>query len=250
MPATVTLDVVGWLGELQTDLDAALADLLQICRASGTKTYAETVSEHQVGIATVILENADGLGETAPERAARNCFLNAIGKFISFLDKLIANQRMVTDGVVITRTLVGEEEVKAYVNEYLGDQITKVARDRSLSNPKKMACFQVTDLVQTTALAYFELRRTLEHHQDTPQQDLEVPIMRIAFFADDKEIVEIPAVLQPGQGMEMRTLIDRNIYQAGKKIILTPEVAQGLVFTLRNVLAPEVFQASVASDKP
>jgi hypothetical protein len=244
---SVTLDPAAWLAELQTDLDAALADLIQICSASENKNYAETVSEHRVGIARILLENPEALGETAPERAARACFLGGIGKFISFLDKLIANQRIVRNGITITRALNGEDEIRSYVNECLDRQIKEVASDRSLTNPRKLGCFQVAELVKTTALAYFELRRALEHHQDAPQQDFSFPMMRIGFFVDDSEILELPAECGPGQTINMRTITDRRNCPAGRRIILTPEDAHALLFTLRNILAPELFRACVES---
>ena len=107
---SVTVDLTGWLGRFQTEVDASLADLAQVCSAAERQTYADNLGSHKFGITRLVLAHAPQLGENAAERASRACFLAAIGKFISFLDKLIASQRTTKEGVAITRDIAGKAE--------------------------------------------------------------------------------------------------------------------------------------------
>jgi hypothetical protein len=135
----VSVDLTGWLAELQRDLDAALADMMRVLRASDENTY---IPSHRIGVMDVVMSNPDGYADTAPGRATRACFLTCIGKFVGYMDKLIASQRLKREGIGITRDLDSEEDLKVYCDEYMKDMVAKVARDQSLTNPKKLDCFQ------------------------------------------------------------------------------------------------------------
>ena len=68
--------------------------------------------------------------------------------------------------------------------EHLEFEATQVAKDQSLTNPKKIACFAGANAdVLDTALEYFALRRTLEHHQDVPEKELVIHIYRAALVS-------------------------------------------------------------------
>ncbi len=242
--ADYTIDLTGWLGDVQRNLDACLADLAQVCNAAERQTYAENLAAQRFGVSRLVLNHAPQLAENASERAARTCFLQAIGQFIGFLDKLIASRRAVDAGITITRNIVGNEDLEAYMVEYMDAQIAIVARDQSLSNPKKIDFFNGLDAtIRTTALQYFQLRRTMEHHQDTTTADLTYSIRRIALFVEDKEVRELPYTVEAGQRVEMRVLTEERKYPAGTKIVLSPEDAYDLVVTLRHFIVPEVFRA-------
>jgi hypothetical protein len=240
----------GWLGEFQREADAALADLMQICQAAQQNAYASEEA-HKMGIVTVVLPNMDTAEATAPSRAARTCFLTSIGKFVSFLDRLIASQHLMKEGVKITRNLEGEEQIKAYLDEYMKGKIGQVARDQKLSNPKKIDAFTVLPpLLRDAALEYFQLRRALEHHQDIPDRDLNVPITRIGFFADDQEITQVPHIVHGGQRMDARVMTESSTFKAGEKIVLTPEDVYGIIVMFRLNIAPEIFRVHLESMNP
>lgn len=168
----IAKDIANWLGQMQQEMDGCLADLAQVSVASERKHYADNLAALQFGVTRLILEHPERLEAKAPERAARACFLLAIGKFISFLDKLIASQRVSKDGISINRNL-SIDDLQNYVNEYMEERIAKVAKDTSLTNPKKIARFPAANaIIRDTALEYFELRRALEHHQDVPEKEL------------------------------------------------------------------------------
>jgi hypothetical protein len=248
---SVSVDLTGWLGEFQREADAALADLMQIREAAQQKAYASEGTNHKMGVVTVVLPNMDAAEATAPARAARTCFLTCIGKFASFLDRLLASQQLMKEGVKITRNLEGEEQIKAYLDQYMKEKIGQVARDQKLSNPKKIAAFTgLPPFLLGAALEYFRLRRALEHHQDIPDQDLNVPITRIGLFADDQEIEQVPHILHGGQRLDARIMTELRIFKAGEKIVLTPEDVYGIIVMLRLNIVPEIFRVHLESLNP
>jgi hypothetical protein len=239
----VTMNITNWLGQMQQEMDGCLADLAQVSVASERKNYAANLAALQFGVTRLILEHPERLEAKATERAARACFLSAIGKFISFLDKLIASEGVSKDGIFINRNL-SIDNFQNYVTEYVEERIAKVAKDTSLTNPKKIECFAAANaMIKDTAVEYFTLRRALEHHQDVPQKELLVHVHRMALVVDDVEITALPHNIHKGQILGVRILREERRYSAGVKITLSPQDAHDLVFTMRNVLAPGIFRA-------
>jgi len=247
---TITADLSGWIFELSRELDGIVADMANICVAVQQKTYEANLDIFRAGITRVIFENPDQLSERAPARAARICFLSAIGHFISFLDKLIASQKYSKEGIKIVKDLAGTEELMTYVEEYISQQIHKVAADKTLNNPKKLDAFAGIDPAsRATCLALFELRRTLEHHQGIPRNDLTVLVKRAVLYVDDQEVKELSFKITEGQKLEVRVISWQRFFVAGVKIALSPQDAYDLVFTIRNFLAPEIFGVHLEAEK-
>jgi hypothetical protein len=157
LAADIRVDLTGWFNNFQYETDAALGDMLQLCTASQEKRYSNTGLNH-VGVFSVVIQNADVLGESAPQRAARNSFVSAMCRFSGFLDRLIASQRLVKNGVSASRELNGEAEVFAYVAECFEETVIEVAQDKGLNVPKKIDCFPGIDrVVREMALNYNKL---------------------------------------------------------------------------------------------
>lgn len=117
-----------------------------------------------------------------------------------------------------------------------------------LTFPKKLDYFpSLSDFSRRAALSYFALRRCLEHHQGTPQEDIEIHVYRQKLFIDDVETTDLPAVCHGGQVVQMRLVTDRKMFLAGTKVNLVPEDAHAIVFTIRVALAPEVFKVHAES---
>src|SRR5258708_17955259 len=121
LAANISVDLTGWFSNFQQETDAVLSDMLQLCNASEEKRYSNTGS-NRMGVLNVVIQNADVLGESAPQRAARNSFVSTMCRFSGFLDRLIASQRLVKNGISVGRALNGEAEVFAYVAECLERQ--------------------------------------------------------------------------------------------------------------------------------
>jgi hypothetical protein len=202
------------------------------------------VPNFQTEIRALASEKPEELNTVAPERAARVCFLNVIGKYVSFLDKLIASQRL--NHTVLDRNITTREELQAFVNECFDRETAKVARDTSLSNPKKVDCFpNASAYARDTSKAYFQLRRALEHHNDVPGNDLVISTQRIGYLAGTQEIKTLGVILREGEALSMKIFNEELLFPAGQKIILSPKSPYDLVFTMRMILAPEVFRSHV-----
>jgi hypothetical protein len=239
---SVTADLTGWCNQLALELDSAMADLAQTMTAIQDGTYWNSANTQRFGLVTLQFGD-QGITERAIERACETCFRAVISSFISFLDKLIASQLVIEEGIVLDRSLA-IEEIQEYVNRRFAKKIAVVARDTRLTNPKKLARFVgLSESSRETAIGYFDLRRCLEHHQGIPIEDIRVITWRLKFLTTDgEEIKALHAPLPKGQGLAVGSVRESKIFPAGSKIVLTPEEVHGIVFTLRMVLAPEIFK--------
>jgi len=226
-------------------MDACLADLAVLCDAASKSTYEDSVNTHQAGVARAILANLPQLQAGAEHRAARGCFLSAIGKLGTFFDRLIGSRMLAQEGLVLDRDM-NAEEVMAFVLDRLNRCVDAIARDPGLTNPKKIAAFVgIGDWHRQTALQYFALRRTLEHHQDIPSADLEVGFQKMVIVVDDVEITSLPFLVKKGGQLGIRMTPEIKVFRAGTPIRLGAQDAYDLVFTMRNFLGPEIFRAHV-----
>jgi hypothetical protein len=249
MNGRVSCDLTGWFGAFQRDVDALLGDMFQLCSAADEKRYSDN-TVHKSGVMSVMIPNAKAIGETAPQRAARNGFIAAMSKFSSFLDRLIASQRMHNNGITIKRNLHGEPEILAYVKEVMEEAVAEVARDASLNVPKKLDYFPGVDqTIKDMVLSYNALRNALEHHHDLPKRDLKVTMRRIVPIAGHQEITEIPTLLPAGQSLGIRMIDVEKSFPANQKVLLEPQDGYDLLFTLRLIIAPPIFQWHVSTGK-
>jgi len=244
-PILVEVNLTGWLQQLMNDLDGALADFAHILNAIENGTYSTGVSGQRFGLVEVGFENVTELVSTARQRAANSCFMTAIGKFISFLDKLIASANVHREGIPVDRNLSGGEEITKYINEYMTHRTNAVARDRGLTNPKKLSYFDIPETSRQTALGYFALRRALEHHHQIASEEINLRFLKQKFFIDNAEITRLPAYISGGQTLQLRLVPEVKSYPMGLAIALSPEDVYAIVSTIRVSLAPEIFEAHI-----
>jgi hypothetical protein len=242
-------ELTPWLLQLYAELDGCLADLAQTMSAIQDGTYAERATGQRFGLVEVDFPpDSSYLSSKALQRASETCFRAAIASFINFLDKLIATALLRKEGIRIERDLSAYEEIQRYLNAYLTRKISQVASDRALTNPKKLDYFpSLSEFSRRAALSYFTLRRSLEHHQGMPQEDIEIHVYRQKLFIDDVEATELPAVCHGGQVVQLRLVTDRKMLPMGTRVILSPEDAHAIVFTIRVAMAPEVFKVHIES---
>src|SRR5580704_2968881 len=100
----VSIDLAGWFGDFQRELDGLLSDMIQLCKAAEENRYSRT-GMNQSGGVWAMVQNPEALGETAPQRAARNAVIGTMSKVSTFLDRLIASQRIAKEGIPIRRPL-------------------------------------------------------------------------------------------------------------------------------------------------
>lgn len=250
MNARLTVDLNSWVGEFQRELDALLSDMLQLCSAAEQNRYSDTVMNQRSGI-QMMIQNAETLGDNAPQRAARGAFIGTMSKFSGFLDRLIASRMIAVDGMPITRDLRGEADVVAYVNGFIEEAVSAVARDSSMTFPKKVDCFSGVDAaIREMALNYNKLRNALEHHHDLPKAEIKVRVRRMIPMVGDQEIKQFPVLVPKGGTMGVRMVDEEKAFVANKRITLDPQDAYDLIFTLRYIIALSIYQWHVGVGNP
>jgi hypothetical protein len=249
MDERVSLDLTGWYGVFQRELDALLSDMAQLYSAAEEKRYSDCTVKS--GSMVFTIPNAEALGESAPERASRQAFLGAMSKFSGFLDRLIATRRVATNGVPVKRDLRGEAELLAYVSGFMEDAVAEVARDARMSLPKKLDCFPGVDpAIRQMALDYNMLRNALEHHHDLPRCEVKVTVWRVIPFVQDQQITEFPVWVPAGGTLGIRMVDADTVFPANQKVVLEPQLAHDLIFTLQHRIAAAILQWHVGTGNP
>lgn len=241
------VDITPWFQQLTTELDAALADMAHTMASIQDGSYAEKANGQRFGLIEVKFSpDATSRSKRAIDRAAEACFRSTIGRFISFLDKLIASDLLSQEGIVADCDLSSPGEIHAYLNAYLAKKIAVVAGDTKLSNPKKLARFEdLADFSRRAVLGYFALRRCIEHHQGIAQEDIQFCVLRQKLFVDDAEVLELPAPVREGQTVQVRLVPEEKTFAWGTEVVLSPEDVHAIVLTLRVAIAPEIFKLHV-----
>lgn len=167
-----------------------LANFRAILRAIDDGTFTERVqtSSPDSFMNFQLMESAVVPSDAAP-RAAANCFKAIIAEFISFLDRLIATRRFVSRPTVVERGLSGYDEIKAYLRERMEREYLEVARDRALTNPRKLRELGVAPAFASVANSFFTLRRCIEHHGGIPDTEIRLDFRRIKLCIEGEELV-------------------------------------------------------------
>lgn len=161
------------------------------------------------------------------------------------MDKLIASQTMMQEGILVDRNLATLEEIHEYLTAYVAKKVAAVAADNRLNNPKKLARFDgLSDFSKRAALGYFALRRCVEHHQSVAQEDIQLCALRQKLFIDDVEVTRLPARVSGGQHVSVRLEPEEKAFPADRRVVLSPEDVYGVVLTLLAV-ASEIFRLQV-----
>jgi hypothetical protein len=238
---TVTVDLTGWLRQLNHDIDLGVLELANTIKSVEEGMCADRASWQRFGLVHVEFDALDeGARKAVIERSASNCFRATIATFISFLDKLIAAQRAMQEGIRFTKDIEGEEEILRYLDSYLAEKVSEVARDLSLSNHKKLACFPaLSDFSRRAAIGYFALRRCLEHHQGVVDKEFELLLLHQQARVDGVVVASLPQ--RATEKIELVVSSELRRYSAGTRISLDPADVFAIAFTIKTAVAPEAF---------
>jgi len=244
------MDLNGWVGAFHVELDGLLSDMIQLCKAAAENRYTDTVMNQRGGV-QMMFQNAEALGENAPQRAARNAFVGAMSKFSGFLDRLIASRKIARDGMPITRDLQSEAELLAYVNEMIDQSVAAVARDHRMTFPRKLDCFTGLDpSIGEMAINYNKLRNALEHHHDLPKEEIRVKVRRMIPMVGDQEIKDFPVLVPKGGTMGIKIDEEERTFPADTRVALGPQDAYDLIFTIRYIISLAIYQWHVGAGNP
>ncbi len=249
-PVRLTMDLNGWVSAFHVELDGLLSDMFQLCSAAEQNRYTDTVLNQREGV-QMMIQNAETHGANAPQRAARNAFVAAMSKLSAFLDRLIATRNIARDGMPIIRDLRGQEELVAYVNEQIEEAVAAVARDHGLNFPRKMDCFcGLNPAVREIAINYNKLRNAFEHHHEMPREEITVRVRRMIPMVGDQDIRQLPVLVPTGGTIGIRFEEEEKAFPANVRIVLSPQDAYDLIFTIRFIIALSVFQQHVGAGNP
>jgi len=232
---TLTFKPDSWHSDLIRAVDGHVAQLKNVLRALEDGQFIERARAHRPGVVVQLgLAENSAVEEVAAQTATSTCFKAIASDFISFLDRLIAFQRLMRQGTIhIQRDLVSAEELLEYAKQTLEDLYGIVARDRALTNPKKVAELALTGDDEQIALSYFTLRRCIEHHGSMPDSDITLYFKLIVIFAGDKEITALPYVAKAGQAISMKIDVSSKTFPAGTRITLTEDDIDHIAMTIR-----------------
>jgi len=179
--------------------------------------------------------------DDAEQRQVIKCFKASIGEFITFLDRMIAITMVGEEGIPVKKPVIGEVRILEFVTEYINKKIRSVARNISLSNPKKLDKFyNLTPDIKKALNGYFAIRRALEHHSGIPDQDIEFITLSLKVFVDETEVTKLPFPVKEGQAVQTRIVKESKILKAEEKINLIESDLRKAVFTMEQVASSEV----------
>lgn len=239
----------GYLGQLQQSLARHMADLRNTLRSLEEGSFTERANTpRQNAVIRLQLTPFPGrdIGE-ASVAACNGCFLDLTRAMIEYLDRMIAVKRCIRQRIRIPRALHSTAELNAFIDGLLNQHYERVSRNRSLTNPRKIAEFPtLADLPRRAALSYFSIRRTLEHYAGEAREDLHLISINLTVLADDRAIVVLPQVLAEGTQLSLQINDVAKMFIRGSRITLTEEDVEGVFLTIQHIIMPEVRHALAA----
>ncbi|MFC1611517.1 hypothetical protein ACFL6C_11205 [Myxococcota bacterium] len=176
-----------------------------------------------------LLQFSFDLHATPDEAAARlcsRCFVSVVGELVTYLDRMIAFKRFISKQVPLPSDITTPDGVSAVVKRLLEEEYAAVARDTTLSNPKKLAFFPgIASIACDSSLSYFAVRRCIEHHGGRPAEDLTLWYGRLKCLAGDIEITQAGQAAPPGMGISL------GMEHASRSIPAVVEPNQGKLVT-------------------
>jgi len=117
----------------------------------------------------------------------------------------------------------------------------EVASDTRLTNPKKLAAFRDIDkFANEAALAYFSVRRALEHRDGRADSDINFRYGRLKLLAGDTEIVRSGQAAAPGVGLSIGMDHASRIIPAMSEVSIGEDELEHVMFTIQALIAPEI----------
>lgn len=247
----ITINPDGYIGQLQKALAGHMSDLRNTLRSIEDGSYAirARVTRPNAVISFQLPPMGSHNTGDAAASACNGCFLDLVRELITYLDWMIAVQRLIQKKIVAPRAIHGMKEVQDFVGGQLKESYLCVARDASLTNPKKISEFSaIADLARKAALSYFAVRRCLEHRSGASSEELVLYTLKPLICVGGKEITTLPHAVDKGNAISVRMEEDTRTFVPGSIIRLTEADVEGVYFTIQHVIAPEVRRCLGASE--
>ena len=179
--------------------------------------------------------------DAAATQLCNRCFVSVVGELVTYLDRMIAFKRLTSKQVPIPSGITTLDGARQVVQQLLDDEYATVAKDTSLSNPKKLGFFPgIAPIARDSTLSYFAVRRCLEHHGGNSAKGLTLWYGRLKLLAGNVEITQRGQAGPPGVGISLGMDHKSRLIPPGVAVALTEDELEHIVFTVKNLVGPEI----------
>jgi hypothetical protein len=240
----VTIDTGFYLNAVSVAVARHVVDLRVALRSFEDGSFRDKAEMASTGALLKFTIEPKGMEETAPARLCNRCFVTMVGELVTFLDRMVAVQNCMAQPPLVPAAVTTTARVQALVLQRIEDEYRSVARDRTLTNPRKLERFPAIDAnVKNAALSYFDLRRTIEHHGSRPIRDVTVRFARLKLLAGDVEITQPGHVVAENTAVNLGMNYESRLLPIGDAVVLEEHELEHIMFTIQHLIAPEVLRS-------
>lgn len=238
----VNLNLEIYEARLMRAVDGHVADLKAVLRSLDDGSFLARATTPSPGaVVGFTIGQASEPQRDAAQRACANCFKAIVSEFLSFLDRIIAcNRVLATRTIRIDTPQITKEQLFDLVNRVLEQEYLAVASDGSIKSPMKIEQLLRTTDALNTAKSLVALRNCLEHRGGIPTTDLELIFRRMRLFTGGKEILAFPHHVAD-EKLTFDVRLETKIMPAGSRISLSELDIDCVSLTVR-FLAREILE--------
>jgi len=233
-----------YLAQMHQQTTASLGELRNTLRALDDGSFAQRASlPRPQSVVSFQINQQHDVDEEAIHQACASCFLGLVRALITFIDRIVAVQRLLGQTIQIPGTITSLDELQTFLDNQLEETYTNVARDTRLTNPAKLNSLGIaSDFVKNAALSYFSLRRALEHHNGISDKDIHLLYSKLTILAGKKEITQLPYFAEEGAQISMKLDDSGRTFPMGDRVQLTEHDIEQIFFTIQSVIGPQIRQ--------
>jgi hypothetical protein len=237
----VTVDPGLYLSTLSQSVEGHLGALRVALRSLEDGSFQSKAAKPRPGAFLKLSLELPAAPDAAIAQLCNRCFVSVVGELVTYLDRMIAVKRFTSKQVPIPSGTTTTDGVLRLVQRLLDEEYAAVARDTSLSNPKKLADFPgIAAIARDSSLSYFAVRRCLEHHSGLPAEDITLWYGRMKLLAGDMEITEAGQAAPPGVGISLALEHVLRVLPVGAAVVLNEDELERVVFTVQTLIGPEI----------
>jgi hypothetical protein len=234
----IELNPGGYISAFAIRSAGSLADLRATLRAREAGTFAQQATPRP---GAVMKTHYGPIPSDNDIRTCNRAFVAIVSEFVTLLDWLIAMRSVVGLELMPTTPLASQDEITHYVESVVETRYRAVASDRRLTNPEKLARFtNLSEFSREVGASYFAIRRYVEHRDALPDRDTDLVTRRMALFAGDLEITQLPFQAPENTGISLKALDCRRTLPEGLRLELSEDEVEQALWTLQNIVAQEV----------
>jgi len=228
---------------LLQELSAHRGDLRHALRSVAEVGYQEHGCSAGAGrIGELSFEVTHSAAEGLENRQSARAFTAMMAAFVGFLDRVLSAAALMRQGLRADREFQTAEALLAFARQRLDDAYLSYARDSSVSNQHKVRSIPaLRPGAQDILLELFALRRAVEHRAGRPDRALSIRHRRMVFYAADRRLEALPAMLNEGESLAVRAEdSDPEVFAAGEPVQITEAFIEGVTSSLTYISAETI----------